>query len=128
MEVAGGCPSRHPCCRSLADPTYPKLCTCQAWPPSISCVTEEGTQPQRRPGQVTCCGRQQAETQTPLRGVDPRLGEGPQREHVQVEQGGTPRSFLSPRLSWVNKLGFLSLKLRSCLGQAGPCPLYPQPH
>ena len=106
-------------------PTPSSAPACQAWPPSISCVTEEGTQPQRRPGQVTCCGRQQAETQTPLRGVDPRLGEGPQREHVQVEQGGTPRSLLSPRLSWVNKLGFLSLKL-SILPWAGwPVPPLP---
>ena len=125
VEAAGGCPSWHPRCRSLADPTYPKLRTCQAWPPSISCVTEEGTWPQRGPGRVTCCGRQQTETQTPLSGAGPRLGKGPQREHVQVEQGGTPRSLLSPRLCWVNKLGFLSLKL-SILPWAGwPVPPLP---
>lgn len=55
-----GCPSRRPNCRvSGRSHPIPELHSCGAQPPSISCVTEEGTQPQRGPRRLTCCRRQQ---------------------------------------------------------------------
>ena len=66
-----------------------------------------------------------AETRTTLSRAGPRLGGGPQRETPRWSEGDT-RSLLSPRLSWVSKLGFLSLKL-SVLPWASwpPHPLTP---
>ena len=66
MEVAGRLPLPAPQLQGLWPiPPTPELRSCWAQPPSISCVTEEGTQPQRGPGWLTCCRRQQLRPEYP---------------------------------------------------------------